>query len=183
MPLFDLTFPALKRMSRGQYAAFREQVERLIAADGQVGAFEYMLRSSLDRNVGPVQGQATPAAGPRPTPAERVFNVTRVLALVARAGKGGEADAPKAFADGMRDYLGGSGAVPPMPPASDSTVEKLDASLHVLANDAADERRRVLQACAACVASDGNVTVAEAELFRSVGYVLGCPVPPLLADA
>ena len=43
-----------------------------------------------------------------------------------------------------------------------------------------EEKRRLVSACAASVAVDGQVTARESELFRVVGDWLGAPVPPLL---
>jgi tellurite resistance protein len=42
-------------------------------------------------------------------------------------------------------------------------------------------KKRVLDACAACVAADGRITVEEAELLRTIASALGCPVPPLMS--
>jgi hypothetical protein len=37
----------------------------------------------------------------------------------------------------------------------------------------------MLLACVACIAHDRKATVREAELYRAIGDVLGCPIPPL----
>ncbi len=43
----DMAVPALKRLSPAQYAAFRQVVEALTAADGKIDLFEYCLRVVL----------------------------------------------------------------------------------------------------------------------------------------
>jgi hypothetical protein len=60
-------------------------------------------------------------------------------------------------------------------------LERLHGSLDVLATAAPLIKRRVLEACAACVARDGRVTQQEAELLRAIGDSLDCPIPPFLA--
>nr|MBA3938174.1 hypothetical protein [Planctomycetota bacterium] len=54
----------------------------------------------------------------------------------------------------------------------------LDRALAGLALASSGIKRRVLAACAWCVAADGTVTVDEAELLRAVADCLGCPLPP-----
>jgi hypothetical protein len=44
-------------------------------------------------------------------------------------------------------------------------------------------KKRVLDACAVCIAVDGTVTVEEGELLRAVADALDCPMPPLLGTA
>ena len=41
-------------------------------------------------------------------------------------------------------------------------------------------KKVVLQACAACISADKEITVREGELFRGIADVLDCPMPPLL---
>jgi hypothetical protein len=66
-----------------------------------------------------------------------------------------------------------------MPPPG-IAVAQLDDALTQLASASAGIRRRILTACAACVAADGTVTVREAELLRTVSDGFGCPLPPFL---
>ena len=41
-------------------------------------------------------------------------------------------------------------------------------------------KKCVLEACAACIGADGQVTVEEGELLRVISDALDCPMPPLL---
>jgi hypothetical protein len=42
-------------------------------------------------------------------------------------------------------------------------------------------KKRVIEACAACIGADGRVTIEEAELLRVISDALDCPMPPLLS--
>ena len=42
------------------------------------------------------------------------------------------------------------------------------------------KRRNLVEACAATICADREVTVAEAELLRGICDMLDCPMPPLL---
>ena len=54
--------------------------------------------------------------------------------------------------------------------------EALDQLLRVVPK----QRRQLVEACAACICADRDVTVAEAEMFRGICDMLDCPMPPLL---
>jgi len=52
--------------------------------------------------------------------------------------------------------------------------------LEELAKATPQLKKKVLEACAACISSDGVVTVEEGELLRAISDSLGCPMPPLI---
>ena len=95
------------------------------------------------------------------------------------AGTGGGSDAHRraGFAGALR-ALGlreGSGTAP-----AAIGLAELDAALDALDALAPPLKRRLLAACASVIASDGQVSEIEAEIFRAISDTLGCPVPPLL---
>ena len=59
---------------------------------------------------------------------------------------------------------------------------EIDAALEVLVKAAPQLKKRILEACAACICVDGTVTIEEGELLRAVSDSLGCPMPPLIAS-
>lgn len=56
---------------------------------------------------------------------------------------------------------------------------RLDASLQALRQLKPQAKRDLLQACAAAILLDANVSPAELEVLRAIGAVLDCPIPPL----
>ena len=56
---------------------------------------------------------------------------------------------------------------------------RLDASLQQLRQLKPQAKRDLLQACAAAILYDANVSPAELEVLRAIGAVLDCPIPPL----
>jgi len=70
-----------------------------------------------------------------------------------------------------------------LPDSTTCTLDRLDHSLEKMLTASLPVRGRVLEACAACVAQDGEVTVEEGELLRAIADSLECPVPPLLQSA
>ena len=57
----------------------------------------------------------------------------------------------------------------------------LQEALQRLASVSAKHRGRLIDACAAVICADRDVTVREVELLRGVADMLDCPMPPLLA--
>jgi hypothetical protein len=59
-------------------------------------------------------------------------------------------------------------------------LKELSGALDELSQVAEKKRRPLVDACAAVICADREVTVAEAELLRGICDMLGCPMPPLL---
>lgn len=55
------------------------------------------------------------------------------------------------------------------------------AALDVLRRATLNERRRFLDACERAICADGQVKLAEGELFRAIALTLGVPIPPVAA--
>ena len=151
----------------------------VVNADGQVSLFEYCLGRLLTVQViESLDPRATRAsAGASPATMQQFATL---LAVVAQAGHEDAASAQRAYLAGLqrvlpRDHL------PRAPPANgvlalDAVWEPLDA-LDPLAKQA------MVEAITAAVSHDGRVSVAEAELLRTICGVLHCPLPPMLERA
>jgi hypothetical protein len=61
-------------------------------------------------------------------------------------------------------------------------LREFDAALRVLAEALPAIKRRVVDACAASILTDKQVTVRERELLRAISAKLGCPMPPLIDE-
>ena len=124
LPVADMAVPRLKRLSPAQYAAFRQVVEALTAADGRIDLFEYCLRVVLFACLD-VQ------FGLRPAPAVRYKSITAVapaaavvLSALAYAGQSDPSDVQRAFQAGA-ERLGGAQLLPPR----QCTFDAFDAAL------------------------------------------------------
>jgi hypothetical protein len=185
LPLVELTFPALRRLSEGQYREFRQNVNALVKADRRVSLFEFALLRMLLRHL----DRAFFGAGPirvRYRTLDSVFEQALLLvSSLARLGQGDEAGATRAFVAGMARLQGdhpGERRVSLLP-AEKCSVAAVDRALERLAQAVPEVKRRVLDASAATIVTDGVVTTPEAELLRAIADSLDCPMPPLLAPA
>jgi Zn-dependent protease with chaperone function len=182
LPLVDLSLPALRQLSFDQYAAFKERVEELTAADGRLSLFEFTLRHVLLRHLGASFGeprrQVVQIYGIRGV----LWECSCVLSLLARVGHRDEEEAEEAFFRGRR-ILREPGGEPGFLPAGECTVKALEQALDVLAAASPLIKRKLLAACLECLMHDRKVSAGEVELFRAVADALGCPVPPWLKPA
>jgi Zn-dependent protease with chaperone function len=176
LPLIDMAIPALKSLSPSQYDAFKSLVRSLSAADRKTSLFEWSLHKVLLGCVEPHFSGAGKTRTGQLTLEQRAEACQILLSVLARVGHMDEASATKAFAAGTRK-LGMD-----LWPAQEAriTLADLDKTLDDLQDLAPLEKRKLLQACAACIAADKRVTPGEAELLRAIAESLHVPAPPLL---
>jgi Zn-dependent protease with chaperone function len=179
LPLLDVAMPALRQMSSRQYQAFRAQVELLMIADQRLSLFEYTLRCVLHRHL---DAQFLPRRQMRPVHSSLqnvAHSVATVLALLAWEGQPEPDQAARAFDTGMRCYIGGD-HTRRLPPREECSLAEFDAALQTLNRSVPAIKHRIVDACAACILANHQVTVLEAELLRAICDTLDCPLPPLV---
>ena len=177
LPLAALAFPVLRLRPRPDLDRFLDSVFAVVNADGEVSLFEYCLGRLLTVQVMESLDPSRYARFGRRKPGNVRDEFATLLAVVAQAGHDDPASAKRAYLAGLqrvlpRDHL------PYAPPANgvlalDAVWEPLDA-LDPLAKQA------MVEAITAAVSHDGRVSVAEAELLRTICGVLHCPLPPML---
>ena len=180
LPLASLAFPTLRLRPRPELATFLDTVHAVVHADGRVSLFEYCLGRLLEVQLREALDPSRYARFGRRKPGNVRQEFATLLAVVAQAGHPRDPDAARrAYLAGMqrvlpRDHL------PYAPPAEgvlalDAVWEPLDA-LDPLAKQVA------VEAITDAISHDGKVTVAEAELLRTICGVFHCPLPPMLED-
>lgn len=178
LPLAAMAFPVLRRRPRPELATFLDTVHAVVHADNQVSLFEYCLGRLLEVQLREALDPARHIRFGRRKPGNVKSEFATLLAVVAHAGNPGDAAAAqRAYLAGMqrvlpRDHL------PYAPPASG--VQALDAVWEPL--DALDPlaKQVMVEAITAAISHDGQVSVAESELLRTICGVLHCPLPPTL---
>src|SRR5690606_3207939 len=103
-----------------------------------------------------------------------------LLAILARHGHADGGAARRAYAIALGEVLPGA-TLEYRPPVD--WVLALDKALPRLDLLAPAGKELVVQAMTLAISADGLVSVAEAELLRTVCAALHCPLPPLLQDA
>lgn len=177
LPLAALAFPTLRLRPRPELDAFRDTVHAVANADGNVSLFEYCLGRLLETQLRESLNPAAHAQFGRRKLVEAKPQLAVLLALVAQAGHGDDASARRAYIAGLQRALPHEHAAY-VPPAEG--VRALEGVWRVL--DALDPlaKQQVVEAVTATVGHDGRVSVAEAELLRTICAVLHCPLPAML---
>ena len=170
MPVLEVCAASLTMLSPAQYAQFRTTLAQLIAADGQVDRVEWTVRVIL-RHAVEGRGSAPAVLGKA-----TMLDLALVVSVLAWSGASDQAGVHRAW----RAALAAEPALPESPdPAQRCTLDALDGSLRAFAGATPGLKRRLVDACVACVAADGQTTVAEAELLRAVCASIGAPMPPV----
>ncbi|MEM6798064.1 MAG: M48 family metallopeptidase [Planctomycetota bacterium] len=177
LPIIDMTLPALRSMTPGQFKCFSDCLRSLVAADAKLSLFEWTLARVLMRHLQP-QFERVREPGVRYYGLQKLSDECSVLLSTLAHAAGSHDHAADAFADA-------AGHFPDLrlqfKPRGECSLNRLDEVLNTLAAVAAKHRGRLIDACAAAICADGHVNVKEAELLRGVSDLLDCPMPPLLA--
>ena len=181
IPLVELAFPALRRLSPADYEKFARTMQHLIAEDQQVELFEFALQKMVRRHL-------QPNFKPDPKTEAQYHSLkglasacSAVLSALAHTGQDTPELAPAAFLKGA-SLLGTSVDEMKLRPLSDCTLNTLEISLDNLSGVAPRWKKLFLEACVHIVAADGQVRPREAELLRAIADALDCPVPPFFGS-
>lgn len=179
LPLIDLALPALRAMSKEQYARFKRSVDLLINADAEVDLFEFALGRVLHRHLGRVYERVPMPRVEFNTLLPVMDDCAVVLSALAHAGTDA-AHAEAAFAAGRTQLPNVPDQAPLALCAADRcTTQGVAAALDRLARVSPRAKHQFVRAAARVVAADGRAHVAELELLRAIADAIDVPVPPL----
>ena len=180
LPLAQLAFPALRRRPRPQLQTFLIALNQLMQADGRIELEEYCLGKLITVQViDALDPSKTRPSGSAKLPS-CAADLADVFALVARHGTDDDADAQRAYLLGMHEVL--PDAMPAYAPPQE-WVLALDRALMKLDQLAPAGKELVVRGLAQAIGADGVITVAEAELLRTICAALHCPLPPMVDGA
>ncbi|MDF7823198.1 M48 family metalloprotease [Pontiellaceae bacterium B12227] len=178
LPIIDLTIPALRFLSVGQYTAFMQVVNALIDADEQVDIFEFALQRVLSHHLGPLfEGNNRSRPANYYSIRGLVAETSMLLSVLARKSHEFGVEAASAFL-AATELIDEPKAEFVLIDRPECTWEKLDVALEKLNEGSGQVKKQVLAAALACMMHDKEITVEEVELFRAVAVTLDCPVPP-----
>ena len=174
--LIEIALPTLRGLSQGEYERFSELTKWLIASDGEVDLFEFMLERVIARHLGShFGGKAFQKIRYRAFD-QLLEEGNLLVSALAGVGTDDSGEADQAHAAATEVWPGSFSRV---------KVESLDLLHRVLEKfDQASPlvKRQLLVACGKAVATDGRLTSQEVELLRGIADSIGCPVPPFEED-
>ncbi len=173
LPILELCMPALEQLSKRQVKAFLIVIDALIVADEEVTAFEYALRHHLRIAIDPsFEKEVHDKASNK--------DVKLLLTIIAQVGNPFDKQAAgKAFVSASQS-LGIKINKDITISTRDIQWDKLDHALIRLSRSNADTKKKLLTAAATAVAADGIITSEEADVLRTIGATLNCPIPPIV---
>lgn len=177
LPLASLAFPTLRRLPRQQLQIFVTALDRLIAADGQVQFQEYCLAKLVAIQVIDALDPAATLVIGRLKLGQVKLDLGNLFSIVAAYGHDDVESARRAFLQGMNE-LGTQEAMSYAPPLDWALA--LDRALPRLNQLAPLAKELVVRGLTLAISADGLISVAEAELLRTVCAALHCPLPPIL---
>jgi Zn-dependent protease with chaperone function len=180
LPLATLAFPSLRLRPRPELDTFISTVYAVVNADGEVSLFEYCLGRLLESQLRQALDPARYTRFGRRRLNSAKAELSLLLYVVAQAGSDDANAARRAYLAGMQHALPQELATY-APPAQG--VRALDGVWDML--DALDPlaKQMAIEAIVATIGNDNRITVAEAELLRTLCGVLHCPLPAMLGDS
>jgi len=176
LPLAQMAFPALRHRPRPQLDDLVASVDALIVADGQLDLFEYCLATLLRTQVIQALDPARHWQAGKRKLVDCIVSLRDLLAVLAQNGHADAESARRAFSAGWYCLLP---RVQVEYPTAVVSVRALDAAWPELIRLDAAGKTVLIEAMAVAAAHDDQITLAEAELLRTVCALLQCPLPPL----
>ena len=175
--MIDLAMPALRRLTPAEYGRFSHIISQIIAADGQMDLFEFMLQKIVRRNLDLFFRRTPPPQIEIRRLQDAASEASNLLSAFASvAGRMGSAAYEQSLAAASA-AMDGHG-VPFTPSSGTVSLPLIDAALDRFDHAVPMVKKQLLFVCAAAVFADGGVSSEEAELLRAVADTIGCPVPP-----
>jgi Zn-dependent protease with chaperone function len=175
LPLAELAFPALRHRPRPEQDAVMGTVHALIQADGQLSVSEYCLSRLLHAGLYEAAHREPPWGRRRYSLAASRSAAAALLATLAQVGHRDRSGAEAAFHAGAARLFPGQrlGYSPPEP-----GVAALEAVWSPLDGLNLADKELLVQSLVTVTSHDGELTVSEVELLRTICAVLHCPLPP-----
>ncbi|MGC5053076.1 M48 family metalloprotease [Micromonospora sp. DT48] len=177
LPLAELAFPALREHPDAELESLLAAVFALIHADGAINVTEYclsrLLLAELAESLRPDSRWRTD----RRKLTDARSAAAALLAILAQVGHPDRAEAERAFQAGVAALLPGT-PLPYAPP--ENGVLALETAWPVLDELRPADKERLVAATVAVISHDGEMTVPEVELLRTICGLLHCPLPPMV---
>ena len=180
LPLVDLALPGLRHLSPAQFQQFRTAIQRLVATDGEIDLFEYVLQKIVLRHLEPYYAQVRKPTVQYYALKPLARDCAILLSALAHLGHEKPDKVAFAFQQGAQPLNYAAQTELRLVPEDECDLEQVDAALNRLSQAVPQIKKNVLKACAQTVAADGVIQEMEAELLRTIADTLDCPIPPFV---
>jgi Zn-dependent protease with chaperone function/uncharacterized tellurite resistance protein B-like protein len=171
LPLLELIIPTLKQLTLPQLNNFLAAARSIINADQKISLMEWSLYRivlhNTEQETQPVRSHSLPSLAEE---------CRLMFSTLAYAGAKNDADAKAAYSQAIEQLR----LELEILPKTEIKLADLDKALNQLNQVKPLQKPQLLKAMSKCVLHDGQITVAEAEMFRAIADSLDCPIPPLI---
>ncbi|MGJ8656221.1 MAG: M48 family metallopeptidase [Akkermansiaceae bacterium] len=177
--LIDLCIPTLRRLTMPEYERFIEITRWMIASDGEVDIFEFMLQKVLERHLS-AHFLHYGSVKTRFTKISKLSTEVNVL-LSTMAGIGAENGEELVTAYGAAcGAISDVGERLTILPPERCGLAEVDKALDKLEQASPVIKKQVIHACGLSVMHDGVLESKEAEMLRAVADAIGSSLPPFV---
>lgn len=177
LPLAEVAFPALRARPRPEQEEVLASVQTLIQADGRLTVSEYCLSRLLHAELYEAMHHAPAWGRRRYSLSASRGAAAMLLATLAYAGHPDPAGAELAFHAGATALFPQQQLPYAPPPDGVLALEQVWPALDGL-NPA--DKELLVRSMVTVIGHDGQMTVPELELLRTICAMLHCPLPPLV---
>ncbi|MFT4633389.1 MAG: Zn-dependent protease with chaperone function [Candidatus Azotimanducaceae bacterium] len=174
LPLLELTMPALRQLTQGQYVVFKDNIDALIRADQKMSLSEWALQKFVSKHLGEAFDRYQRRAGKKTLSAVRE-HCSMLLSMLAYSDATSSTEPDVVFAKGRYQL----DIEVSLLPRESMSLEALNVSVDALTDLRPLLKPRLLKACITTITADGIATPVEIELVRTVADTLDCPMPPI----
>jgi len=179
LPLVNLALPALRQLRSDEFEGFSRALQWLIASDGQLDIFEFVLQKIVRRHLALQSSESRPSSIQYHTLKPLVPDCTVVLSALANVSSSKISEVERAFRTGA-PHLGTKTDGLQLLSREQAGLEQLGIALDRLALAAPQIKKNLIEACVQVVGADGLIQEREAELLRAIADTLDCPLPPFV---
>jgi Zn-dependent protease with chaperone function len=179
LPLVNVALGALRILKPDEFAGFSETLKWLVASDGRIELFEFVLQKIILRHLASKFGDARPPAIQFYSLQPLLPDCAVILSALANVGSDDPVAIQKAFDAGAPYLRSPDASGLQLLSRENCRVDRIDAALNRLVQSLPAIKRNLIEACAHVVGADGVIVENEAELLRAVADTMDCPMPPL----
>ncbi len=180
LPLVNLAIGAMRNLTAADFGRFLGTLDWLVASDGQIELFEFVLQKAVRRHLAPQFGLARPAPVQYYALKPLLPDCAVILSALAGVSSPDPDEVERAFAAGLPALRLPAGTDLDLLPPDECDLGQISTALDRLVSAAPLIKGNLLAACVAVVSADGVIIEEEAELLRAIADSLDCPIPPVI---
>jgi hypothetical protein len=171
--LIEMSFPALKNMSKSQYDHFKSTLSGVIQSDQKIHLFEFCVTQLVLHYLNQYY---VPKENVRPTKNLKgvLGDMELIVSALSHYGTKNDSEAQLCMDRALAMVPNAAFKLIPLDAISFSKIAEALRSLQMARSGV---RQQLIDACGACVSYDGKIDLEEYELSRTVAALLDCPLP------